>query len=64
MYRAGVNGDNPQIVIRVRDRLQLKEVATSTVARKALARRDGIGAQRLRPKTNTLILFGRLLAEG
>ena len=64
MNRAGVNADNPQIVIRVRDRLRTKEVATTPGAKKAMTTRDGFGPQRLRRKTNTLILFGSLLAKG
>ena len=64
MNRVGANTDNPQIVIRVRDRLRSKEAATTPGAKKVLATRDGFGPQRFRPKTNTLILFGRLLAEG
>ncbi len=64
MNRPAVYADNPQIVIRVRDRLRSKEVATNSGAKIALATRDGIGPQRWRRKTNTLILFGNLLAKG
>ena len=64
MNRAGVNADNPQIVIRVRDRLRSKEMATTAGAKKTLATSHGIGPQRLSRKTNTLILFGNLLAKG
>ena len=64
MNRTGVSADNPQIVIRVRDRLRSKEVTTTSGAKKALATRDRIEPQRWRRKTNTLILFGNLLAKG
>ena len=63
MDRIGVDSDSPQIVIRVRDRLRSKDVATSPGAKKALATKDRFGPQRLRRKTNTLILFGNLLAK-
>ena len=64
MNRAGFNADNPQIVIRVRDRLRSKEASTTSGTKKALATKDRIEPQWWTRKTNTLILFGNLLAKG
>ena len=63
MNESLVNLDSPLITIRVREGLRNQEVASTLMARKALAERGKILASRRKRQASVLDLFANLLGE-